>query len=175
MNDIEEKIQIEAQFSEARKQLKDTLAELDIAKKERIALESIKERNSTLIEEQGELLKNIKNEIAKERQEWSSEKHAELEVIDSKKDEIKAILAKGVELERKEIELTKLKEEAVKARNEARELEIKNKAEALQNETQLRSFELREEDIAVAANKSKEDMSKFKQNVIELIKSVENL
>lgn len=175
MTDLEEKVILDIDFAKARKQLKDTLADLDVAKQELSATRSIKERNDVLIEEQSVELKELTNQIAKEKQEWSSQKHSEMEWIDEQKGKVEAILAKESALEMKEIELIELNNKTVEARNEQRRLEIKNKEERDIIEAEKKIFLEREKKIEEDSKKVDVKMSQFKESIIKLIKSVENI
>lgn len=175
MDNLEEKVILDIDFAKARKQLKDTLADLDIAKQELSTTRSIKERNDALIEEQTTQLKEIGNQIAKEKQEWTTLKHSEMEWIDSQKDAINAILRKEKELEQKEIELVKLNNEIVEARNEQRRLELKNKdsMDVINEEKKILVKE--REKIEEERKENDKKMVSFKESVIKLIESVKNV
>lgn len=175
MDNLEEKVILDIDFAKARKQLKDTLADLDVAKQELSTSRSIKERNDVLIEEQTTQLKEIGNQIAKEKQEWASLKHSEMEWIDAQKDQINAILKKEKQIQEKEIDLIRLSNEITESRNEQRRLEIKNKDELDIIKEEKKILEQKEKKLEEERQLDQKKMEEFKDRVIKLIESVKNI
>lgn len=108
MENIEEKLKLDNEIAVARKQLKDTLSDLDIAKKEQSALESIKEKNIRLIDEQKIELRDTLLAISDAKNSWNQEKAAEEKDIEDKNSKVDAILSRSAELDKQEEDINEL-------------------------------------------------------------------
>lgn len=170
--DIETKITIDADMAKAQKELKDTLADLDIAKKEKIALDSMIERNKKLIEEQNDELKTIINDIASQKLAWLHEKDDELKEIESKKVEIDAILARSVELDKKESEVKALHEEVKAVRNENNTILLATKTKENEIDVKIAHVERKMIDVTQKEHEIDVKILNFKEQVEKVIKEL---
>lgn len=156
MDQIEEKLKIESELAVAQRQLKNMLADLEVAKNSQIALESIKTRNTSLIEEQKTELANIMNLISDAKIAWNSQKANEEKELEEKKSEVTSVLARSAELDKKESEINEniLKNQDILTKTHQIGLEtaaqkvaidvVKNEAESRNTEIEAKSAKIDE-------------------------------
>lgn len=169
---IEDKIQIDMENAKAQKELKGLVADLDIAKKEKVALDSMIERNKKLIEEQSEELKSIMNDIASQKLEWLHEKDKGMKELEDKKSEIDAILARSIELDKKEDELNALHEEIKAVRNENSTILLDTKAKETEIDVKIAHVERKMIDISQKEHDIDVKIINFKEQVEKVIKEL---
>jgi chromosome segregation ATPase len=171
----EEKLKIEGEILNLKRELKYATENLARVKADTQDVINTKERITKEIGERNDDLTRILNEISDQKLAWALERQGQLDEIANKRSEADNILKRKGELNEQEERIRKIEQSEISARNEARQLELKVKdekdivnAERRRLEDDIKEFE--KEKVKFA-----KDKENFKEKVIKVIKTVENL
>lgn len=122
---IEEKLKIEKQILEMRREYKLISYQVDEKKQEFNTILDTIDKNKAILIEQKELLTEVLNDISSARLSWAIEKDEEKQKIADKLNEVNKILEKEKELDEKKSEVQEILNKNIKILNETRTLELK--------------------------------------------------
>lgn len=175
MDATEEKLKIEKEITDLKRELKIAISQLNDTKKETNDLINLKERNKTLIDEQNAYLKTVMNDISQLKLEWAQEKNKEIEDLENKNKEVEEILNRKVELDKQEKAIKDLFQKNTDIINENRRLELK----LVDDNTALNIKEREIEDKKTVFEDEKkahaEKIDEIKLKAVEIIKEIKNI
>ena len=175
MDTTEEKLKIEKEITDSKRELKIVVSQLNDTKKEANDLINLKERNKNLIDEQNAYLKTVMNDISQLKLEWAQEKNKELEDLENKNKEVEEILNRKADLDKQEKAIKDLFQKNTDIINENRRLELK----LVDDNTALNIKEREIEDKKTAFEDEKkahiEKIDEIKLKAIEIIKEIKNI
>ena len=175
MDTTEEKLKIEKEITDSKRELKIVVSQLNDTKKETNDLINLKERNKNLIDEQNAYLKTVMNDISQLKLEWAQEKNKELEDLENKNKEVEEILNRKADLDKQEKAIKDLFQKNTDIINENRRLELK----LVDDNTALNIKEREIEDKKTAFEDEKkahtEKIDEIKLKAIEIIKEIKNI
>ncbi len=152
---------------------KDVRAKTESAKNAYVDLTGKIENLNELYKQKKTELDTIISHISSERLAWATEKAEELRKIEDKKSELDNALKLKVELNTQQEEIRKSTELGIQARNEQRELELKNKNTFLEIESEHKKIELEKKEIKKLESELEKKKLDFKSDLIKLIKNYE--
>lgn len=175
MDNLENKLKVDAELTAATKDLKDRLADLDIAKQSLVVSEAKIERNNALIIEQNEKLQGVLNEIAAQKVAWLQEKADEEKTLEGKKGAVEAVLARSSALDIQEAEACKILNDAKGIRAEADSIRLST--EQTLTAVEVKQKEVDEAKTAVLTKESEIDrkIERFKEGVAQTIDSLSQI
>lgn len=172
---IEDKIKLDGEIVVARKQLKDTLADLDIGKKELILVISEKDNAKRLTEEKNAELRDTINLIAGEKLAWANQKATEEAEIEAKRIDVQKVLDKEANLTLRSIELdtqeSKIKEDTRKNNDILAKIDAGN----LIAETDKKYLAREKEMIATHLEGVADKIKKFREGVEKVINELSQI
>lgn len=171
----EEKIKTENDTFALKREYKYALENLSNVKKELSDAISLKETVAEQIEKSQEELTSVKNQISQEKLDWASHRHSELQEIENKRSEAENVLKRKAELNEQEEKIRQDIEKNTQVLNENRRLELVLKEKEQELVVKAKEIEKEKTTVVTEAKTNKENMAKFKESIIKLIKSVENI
>ena len=175
MDTTEEKLKIEKEITDSKRELKIVVSQLNDTKKETNDLINLKERNKTLIDEQNAYLKTVMNDISQLKLEWAQEKNKELEDLENKNKEVEEILNRKADLDKQEKAIKDLFQKNTDIINENRRLELKLVDDNTALNIKEREIEDKKTAFEYEKKKNSEKIDEIKLKAIEIIKEIKNI
>lgn len=173
--DIEEKLKLENETLTLKREYKYALENLNRSKTDTAEIITTKERVTNEVNERNKELTKILNQISDEKLQWALEKQREYDEIAQKKSDAENVLKRKAELNDQEERIRVLEASEIDARNEARRLELKNETTKLDFENREKQIKVLQKIVDDDRSKFEKDKENFKEEVIKIIKKVENL
>lgn len=170
MDKIEEKLKIEKEILDLKRQLKLVSHQVDEVKTEYNSITSAVERNKVLLEEQKEYLSEVLNDISNAKLSWAIEKDAELQKIKEKEAEFANVHKVKEEINKKNAEALELVEKETEILNESRRLELVLKQEKTLIENKKKEVDLVLVQIDAKEKELENKKQSFKEELNNLIK-----
>jgi len=175
MDTTEEKLKIETDITNAKRELIIVLSQLSDAKKEASDTTQLKARNVKLIDEQNEYLKTVMNDISTLKLEWAQEKAKELEDLEEEHKKVKEILDRGVELDKQELAIKELFQKNTDIVNDNRRLELKLVDDNTALNVKERELEDAKKEFEIVKNEQDEKVNEIKSKILSILKEIENI
>lgn len=175
MGQTEQSIQIEGEILNLKRELKYATESLARVKADTQDVIATKERVTREISERNEDLTRILNEISDQKLKWALERQGQLDEIALKNSEAQNVLNRKAELNQQEEKIRQIESNEIKARNEARQLEFKNEQTKVDFENREKQIKVLQGIVDEDRKKLEKDKEEFKQRVLKVIKTVENL
>lgn len=175
MNPTDENLNVKADLARNTKELKDLLAQLDIAKREKTSLDVAIESNKVVIAEQKAVLTDTMNAIAAQKVEWGQDKAQQEREIASKKSEVDAVLARSSQLDEKEASTNKEMEDIKKVRAEVDAIRFETEQTKTAVEVAGKAIEEAKKAIADKEADLDRKIERFKEGVSQTIASLSNI
>lgn len=175
MEPTEQKINIENEITSLKRELKLVSAQLYNAKQELIDINSLKEKNNCIIEEQEVHLQDVLNEISDLKLKWVQEKSIQEEEIAKQFSDAQNILNRKAELNQQEELIRTIEAKNTESVNELRRLEIKLQNDGLILEAKKRELEEKQKTLEIQKEQNTKDKEEFKGQILKVLKQVEKI
>lgn len=173
MEKLEEKLKIESEILSKKRELKYAAESLERVKSDTNDLLIMKEKVTKEIDQRNTELTEVLNKISDAELAWALKKQAEIDEIEKKNKKADEILALKGTLEEKEKNLTQIKEETTKIRNENRSLELKLAADKMLLEVKEKEIIQLQKDHEAQNKAARDDIEQIKQRLLKIIESIQ--
>lgn len=172
---LEQKLKLENDIATFRRELKNTLSQLSIAKSEYNGVVELTDKNKKLLDEQKKYLQTVLNDIASAKIAWAQEQNVERMKLEEKTSAADNVLLRKKELNEQEETIRQLLLKDEKVLNENKQLEFKLSQDKTALEVEMNRIKNLELDMKRQEEKSEKDNTDFKNRVTEVLKQVENI
>lgn len=167
---IDTKLRLEKEILELKRQYKVAFHQTEEAKAEYNSIINSTNKNKTLLEEYKKDLTTVLNDISNARLGWAIEKDNEWQKVANKITEAENVIKRENRLNEKEVELKQIQSDTVDARNEQRQLELKNEAEKNLNEDVKKQLQVKVSEFDKEKESFLKEKLSFKEEVSNFVK-----
>lgn len=171
----EDKIKTENDTFALKRDYKHAVERLEEIKKDTAEILNLKEKAQKELDEARTEILKVKNEISDEKLAWTTHRHTELKDIEDKQGEVKSILDREQDLNKKEQKINDTLEKNTQVLNDKRQIELTLKRERTALEVKERELESEKVILQDKENKLATDKQDFKSKVAEIFNSIETL
>lgn len=169
VENTEQKLNIEKQILDLKRELKVVTSQVDDEKREYHSIRTSIEKNKSVLEDQKKYLAEVLNDISNAKLSWALEKDAEMQKIDAKMNEAKKIIEREKLIDEKEKKLISIQNKTTDDLNEMRRIELKVEAEKTAILAIQREIDRKEEDMNKKSVEVENTMQNFKNKLKDLI------
>lgn len=168
-NSTEEKLMIEKQIADLRRDFKHISAQVDDKKKEyHYIVDSIK-TNSELLEDKKKELSDVLKDISNSKLTWAIERDAELRKLEEKSAYADSVIKKESSIDEKKREVALIQQKTVEELNEIRRVKLESEAVNTATKALERDLERRELSLKEREEKIEKERKSFKEHITKLI------
>ncbi len=172
---IEEKIKIDNEIINLKREHKYAFENLNRLKSDTAEIISTKERITREIAERTEELNKVLLEISSAKLQWINERQAEIDKLAEKEAQAENVIKRKAELNTQEETIRQIEAKNTDILNETRRLELKLKEKETELDVHEKNVLKLKKSAEEESQKSKEETRKFKMSILKLFKTVENL
>lgn len=168
MEPIEEKLKIEKEILDLRREYKQMHGMVAEIKNEYNSIVAVKTKTETQIDEQKAYLREVLADISNAKLRWALEKDEQERAISNKLSEAENVLKRKKELNEQEQSMRVLDQKTTDSLNEMRRMELKVEGDRTSIEAEKRQLELKKEEISQREAKLESD----KIQLVDKVKKV---
>lgn len=170
MEQLEEKLKLEKEITDLRREAKIWGEKVTTIKGEYNGVAAAKDKSEKMLGEFRDELKKVVTDISHEKLDWTIKKDEEQRKIDEKFSEAENVLKRKQELNEQEQKLRDIEQATTDKLNEHRQLELKVQQEVALLEAEKRQFQESKKVLVLADRKLIKDRENIKDQLINLIK-----
>ncbi len=167
---IEEKLNIEKDILDLKRQYKLVFHQTQEAKSEYNSIVDSIDKNKKVLEDQKTYLAEVLNDISNAKLSWAIEKDAEWQKINTKLSEAENVIKRKKELNEQEQVLRDIEQRTTEKLNEERALALKNEGERTSLIAERRADTERDQEFKAEQEKFIKDKEQFKEGVSSFVK-----
>lgn len=166
---IEQKLDLEKQLLDLKREYKLIFGKVDIAKKEYNSIVEINKEKERLIQNNKEYLKEVLESISIAKQQWANEKEEEWQKVNVKISEAENVIKKKQELNNQEQLLRDIDSKTQEKLVEIRNIEFKVEQDKTALEVEKNKIKEEQKKILESTKLEEKNREKFKEKIIMLL------